>query len=144
MFSQYSFSDRIKERANLEIFKEKLEQINHAYESIKFADVDDTSEYKAEVDLCFEYELKIRECLLHLNELAKVNPDTQKNPSLLKQPCAPLPQFNNEKGDDLSKFLKEFELTTGKYRYADRDLLLLLVQQVHGSAKTLLKSLGGG
>ena len=39
------------------------------------------------------------------------------------------------------KFLREFELTTASFKYPDRDLLILLIQQVSGKAKSLLSSL---
>ena len=39
------------------------------------------------------------------------------------------------------KFICEFELTTAAYAYPDRDLLILLIRQVSGKAKTLLSSL---
>ena len=61
--------------------------------------------------------------------------------SLLKQPTAPLPTFSGGENEDLMKFLVEFDLTTSSYRYTDRDLLLLLLQQLSGKAKTLLRSL---
>ena len=61
--------------------------------------------------------------------------------SILKQPTAPLPKFTSADNDDLIKFFIEFEGTTGAYNYPDRDLLLLLKQQVEGRAKVLLDSL---
>ena len=61
--------------------------------------------------------------------------------SLLKQPVAPLPSFSGDENEDLMKFILECELTTAAYAYPDRDLLILLIQQVSGKAKTLLSSL---
>ena len=72
---------------------------------------------------------------------SNVNIDIDVTRSLLKQPTAPLPKFSGEEGEDLIKFITEFELTTSNYRYPDRDLLLLLLQQLSGKAKILLKSL---
>ena len=60
---------------------------------------------------------------------------------MLKQPTAPLPKFGSAKNKDLLRFFIEFESTTGAYNYPDRDLLLLLKQQVEGRAKILLNSL---
>ena len=51
------------------------------------------------------------------------------------------PAFTSAADDDLIKFFIEFEGTTGVYNYPDRDLLLLLKQQVEGRAKVLLDSL---
>ena len=84
---------------------------------------------------------KVRECLIVLNRLivtesrtSHVNTiDTAR--SLLKQPTAPLPTFSWVEKEDLMRFLVEFELTTSSYKYPDRDLLLLLLQQLSGKAK---------
>lgn len=61
--------------------------------------------------------------------------------SFLKQPTAPLPKFRSSENDYLLMFLKEFECTTSAFKYPDRNLLLLLKQQVEGHAKVLLASL---
>ena len=142
-YVNYDGRKAVSERAHLEQCRDLLKSLNSQYDSLKFKDDEATTEYQDEVDLCFDYELKLRECLLHLDKVDKASmikrPDDA--PTLLKQPTAPLPTFNYEKGDDLEKFLKEFELTTSRFSYPDRDLLLLLIQQVSGSAVNLLKSL---
>lgn len=107
-------------------------------------DIDD-SEMQTEVETCEDYMDKIRKCLALLDKLnSNVNvPDRSRDNfnTLLKQPVAPLPKFSGEENEDLNKFLTEFEVTTASYNYPERDLFLLLVQQVSGRAKVLISSL---
>ena len=70
-----------------------------------------------------------------------ISPPTDVARSLLKQPTAPLPKFLSKEGEDFLKFIAEFESTTSSFSYPDRDLLLLLKQQIQGRAKYLLDSL---
>ena len=108
-YGTYSITKIVSERANLEQCKEVLKDLNNQYEKLKFKDDDASEDYSTEIETCFDYELKLRECLLHLDRVEKL-PNMAPSPTLLKQPYAPLPTFNHEKGDDLIKFLKEFEL----------------------------------
>ena len=97
------------------------------------------------VTACQEYQDKIESCLALLEDrgvTASGNGNIRDAArSLLKQPTAPLPKFGSAKNEDLLRFFIEFESTTGAYNYPDRDLLLLLKQQVEGRAKILLNSL---
>ena len=104
-----------------------------------------------EMEACTDYQCKIRECIALLKHISDAStsaqsPNSNTNPlditrSLLKQPIVPLPKFSGSDNVDLMKFLHEFELTTSKYNYPDRDLLLLLQQQTSGRAITLLNAL---
>ena len=115
------------------IFQEKFPVINE--------DIDDDVE--AELIACQEYHDKIECCYPLLEVIPSRNkskvPDLAR--SLLKQPTAPLPSFHSKEGEDFLRFIKEFEATTNAFDYPDRDLLLLLKQQVHGRANILLNSL---
>ena len=100
-----------------------------------------------------EYSLKVTSTIHKLNasitaSLSSYPPLSPLTPlpldtarSLLKQPTAPLPKFQSKEGEDFLKFITEFESTTKCFNYPDRDLLLLLKQQVEGRAKNLLGSL---
>ena len=140
---------RSTERVNLLDYKEDLCNFDDLIQNIKYADSDaiDDDDLQKEIDTCAEYRSKIQECIVHLDSLKQVSSNTANTNtveaarSLLKQPVAPLPSFSGNENEDLMKFIREFELTTAAYAYPDRDLLILLIQQVSGKAKTLLSSL---
>ena len=135
-------------KANILDYKEDLKTFDDLIQNLKFVDVDtiDENELQKETDTCDEYMSKIRECLAIINRVSVSPPrntyvDIDVTRSLLKQPTAPLPKFSGDENEDLIKFITEFELTTSNYKYPDRDLLLLLLQQLSGKAKILLRSL---
>ena len=146
-----SFTDlqRSVERANLLDYKEELNNLNDVIQNLKCLDSDAISDddLQKEMDSCAEYQSKIKECIVYLDSLKPSNSShvnsgqVEAARSLLKQPVAPLPSFSGDENEDLMKFIREFELTTSSYNYPDRDLLILLLQQLSGKAKTLLNSL---
>ena len=144
-YVNYTSLQQIAEKATLTQCKDDLENFDECYQQKKFlGETINETELNAEVQSCYEYTVKIQECLAILNSLTQgTHPvghlDIAR--SLLRQPTAPLPKFAGGEDEDLCKFLKEFELTTSSYKYPDRDLLLLLMQQVSGNARTLLNSL---
>ena len=141
------------ELSNLTEFKDELLRFDELIQEIKYADESkiDESEMENEMEACTDYQCKICECIALLKDISDAStsaqsPNSNTNPlditrSLLKQPIAPLPKFSGSENEDLMKFLREFELTTSKYNYPDRDLLLLLRQQTSGRAITLLNAL---
>ncbi|XP_064097522.1 uncharacterized protein LOC135208867 [Macrobrachium nipponense] len=97
-----------------------------------------------ELSLCQDYIDKIETCLPLIDISSSILSSsnvTDVARSLLKQPVAPLPKFRSVEGEDFLKFITEFEGTTKAFNYPDRDLLLLLKQQVEGRGKVLLGSL---
>ena len=152
-YNTFSDSDRATESALLLDYKEDLSKFDELIQNLKYNDsvTFDEKELQVEMDTCDEYRCKILECLAILDSISssrissntslRNNNLTDAARSLLKQPTAPLPKFSGEEGEDLLKFLREFTLTTSSYSYPDRDLLLLLIQQTSGKAKTLLNSL---
>ena len=133
--------DLLAERAKLEQCRDTLKDLDTKYVSSKFTHDLNSAEHKKELETCLDYDFKIRQCLLYIERLDKECRNTEEKSTLLKQPTAPLPSFSHEKGGDIKKFLKEFELTTKRYNYPDRDLILLLKKQVSGSASELIESL---
>ena len=148
-YSSYNNEDKLSEREMLVEFKETLLQLDNQIFTLKFANLSDETVIDEENDLCQQYIDKINSCLpLLRTDIAVPNSSvsfdrnvTDAARSLLKQPTAPLPKFQGKEGEDLLKFLTEFELTTSVYNYPDRDLLLLLRQQLDGRARSLLHSL---
>ena len=138
-YPSYDSAGRDFEKGILLGFQETLINLNNQIYELKFAGKAD-ADIEAEMDVCQDYTDKIRGCLQILNSSISSNL-TDNARSILRQPVAPLPKFLGVEGEDFLKFISEFEKTTSVYTYPDRDLLLLLKQQVEGRAKLLLGSL---
>ena len=146
-YDSFSPQKRALEKSCLLNAKEDLLNFDKLIQDIQFNDVEEIDErlLDIEMDNCEEYLDKIRQCLFVLNsypDSGSISHQLLDNArSILKQPVAPLPTFSGEEEEDLVRFLTEFELTTACYKYPDRDLLLLLRQQLSGKARTLINSL---
>ena len=139
-----SQTNKLSEKGLLLSYQSKLTDLNAQILAHRFSDKIEEAELDAELTACQEYFDKIESCL----PLLVVNRETNQSSnlpdvarSLLKQPTAPLPKFCSGDGEDFLRFITEFESTTNAFKYPDRDLLLLLKQQVEGRAKHLLSSL---
>ncbi|XP_068202978.1 uncharacterized protein [Palaemon carinicauda] len=132
------------ERGLLLNYQKSLLELDQNVFELKFSD-DGVTEaaLDTESDICQDYQDRIQICLsllpASLSNHSNVSIDNAR--SLLKQPTAPLPRFTSKENEDFTSFLKEFLSTTNSFTYPDRDLLLLLKQQVDGRAKLLLDSL---
>ena len=144
-YGSFSASQKLTERSLLSNYKVDLRDIDAKILRLKFSGDISESDLDDAVTACQEYQDKIESCLAFLEDhgsTASYNSNVRDAArSLLKQPTAPLPKFRSAKNEDLLRFFIEFESTTGAYNYPDRDLLLLLKQQVEGRAKILLNSL---
>ena len=127
---------------NLRIFSEyssSLKNINSRIDNITDIVISD-DEYSLRLD----YENKLLSCIANIEYKLGSNGQPRNDDSartLLRSPTAPLPKFSSCEGEDLSRFLIEFEDTIGKFTFSDYDKLLLLKQQVSGRALTLINSL---
>ncbi|XP_068243395.1 uncharacterized protein [Palaemon carinicauda] len=142
-YSALTQEEKLAIKGLLVNYRNKLSELDDHILLKKFPDVSDEAELEPELTSCQDYLDKIEYCL-PLLEISRGNngsniPDVAR--SLLKQPTAPLPKFTSKEGEDFLKFIAEFEATTNAFQYPDRDLLLLLKQQIDGRAKTLLSSL---
>ena len=140
-YVNFTSQERVSEQGLLDGYKQSLLNLDNSILSSTFSgDVIDEDSLDKETALCQEYLDKIEVCLTLLcNSQSSRRNDSAR--SLLKQPTAPLPKFSSGKDEDLMKFFTEFESTTAPYSYPDRDLLLLLKQQLEGRSKVLLSSL---
>ena len=125
-------------------YRKSLLSVDATIHNLKLSGTDAVSDVELDAELlaCQDYLDKIEFCLPLLevaSNSAQIVADTAR--SLLKQPTAPLPRFRSLENEDLLRFFTEFESTTSAYNYPDRDLLLLLKQQVEGRAKIILSSL---
>ena len=141
-FSSLSETERKTKKLMLNDKYEDLKNLNSQFQSLKFvSDINEIS-LNDEFKLCEEYNFKIRTCIALLDDSNEnINVRHSDARSLLRSPTAPLPVFKSEDGEDLTKFILEFEDTISKFKYSDYDKLLLLKQQVTGRANILLNSL---
>lgn len=137
--------DKITKRNILMSFKTETKDLDTKIQRIKFAGSYSESELEEELKLCADYEAKVLSCLSILdNPNVQINNAVESNfvrSSLLRSPVAPLPVFEDREGEDLTKFIKQFEDTISRFNYSDFDKLLLLKQQVRGKALVLINSL---
>ena len=138
-------SAKLCEKGVLIGYRKRLQELNTLIQAQKFSGEFTEEELDSELSVCQTYFDKIERCL-PLLDCTTCDGNSNSNPtdvarSLLKQPTAPLPKFSSNDGEDFLKFISEFESTTSSFKYPDRDLLLLLKQQVEGRAKCLLDSL---
>lgn len=143
-YASLDSSQKLAKKGLLLNYKEKLIEIDASIHKLKLSSENPItdSELDAELLVCQDYLDKVEFCLPLLEvttSSSQAVTDTAR--SLLKQPTAPLPKFKSLENEDLLRFFTEFENTTSAFKYPDRDLLLLLKQQVEGRAKILLGSL---
>ena len=136
-------SAKLSEKGVLLGYRKSLEDLNAQIHASIFAGEFTDGDLEDELSVCQTYYDKIEKCLplLETTVASNISPPIDVARSLLKQPTAPLPKFFSKEGEDFIKFITEFESTTSSFNYPDRDLLLLLKQQIDGRAKCLLDSL---
>ena len=139
-YSSLDSAHKLSTKNLLLSYKKSLIETDAKIHDIKLSKATD-AELDDELLACQDYLDKIEFCLPLLDVLSNPTNVTDTARSLLKQPTAPLPKFKSLVNEDFLRFLSEFESTTSAFSYPDRDLLLLLKQQVEGRAKTLLSSL---
>ena len=140
--STLSDAEKRSEKGVLMGYLKKLSDLDNNIQSEKFSGEFEESALHDELSTCQSYTDKIEYCLPLVETLTTLGHcPTSDRTSILKQPTAPLPKFYSNDGEDFLRFINEFESTTGTFPYPDRDLLLLLKQQVTGRAKKLLDSL---
>ena len=145
-FSSMDETEKLTLKNRLKELSNNLTELNSNIQEDKFSEVLDESELDKELTDCDSYDAKIQECLaLLVVKSSQINHNAISNlhnaQSLLKSPTAPLPKFSGAEGEDLNKFLNEFETTVSKFHYTDYDKLLLLKQQLNGRAAILVNSL---
>ena len=155
-FEHFSLTEKNNIKLKLEEIYSELKVLNQQIKDAKFVSEFNEQEMDIEFESCNEYSDKYYECIsmLTTTEIITtpdpvINVNTNANSqfpnesarSLLKSPTAPLPKFFSRDGEDLEKFLREFEDTISKFRYSEYDKFLLLKQQIEGRASFLLSSL---
>ena len=136
-------AEKLSTKSLLLCWQKQLVDLNEKVFQEKFVDVTEESILEKELLDNQNYFDKIEACypLLDATKAKNTGNLPELARSLLKQPTAPLPTFHSKDGEDFLRFIREFEATTDAFQYPDRDLLLLLKQQVEGRAKHLLSSL---
>ena len=116
----------------------ELQGLNNSIQQ-KVVEKESDEELINEIETSDRYFDNIQECIVLLDDIEQSTADVAR--SLLKSPVAPLPKFYSKEGEDLNKFLRNFEDTTQRFKYSDYDRFLLLKQQVTGRALKLIESL---
>ena len=141
-FSNLNESEKHSQTGVLKGYQKSLTDLDTEIQTIKFSNEFEDKDLNDELLACQSYMDKIESCLPLLNvSSSNLQSTVDRARSILKQPTAPLPKFCSYEGEDFLRFISEFESTTSNFNYPDRDLLLLLKQQVSGRAKKLLDSL---
>ncbi|XP_068245414.1 uncharacterized protein [Palaemon carinicauda] len=137
------------ERKILEIklnrVKDELSRLDVIIRDLKWEDnasdeAKAVAENEREITESSSYDDKINRCLYNLTKVS-VSQSPCCNSGRLKSPEAPLPTFCSQDGEDLTKFLSQFEDVVQRYNYSDFDKFLLLKQQISGRASHLINSL---
>ena len=103
-------------------------------------------EVDEEVTKCDEYRERASECIVLIQDLVNSNTSgasAYQSRSFLKPPQTPLPSFEGNDTEDITRFLSEFDKAIEPYQYTDFDKFLLLKKQSLGKAGLLLGSLDG-
>ncbi|XP_068219223.1 LOW QUALITY PROTEIN: uncharacterized protein [Palaemon carinicauda] len=125
-------------------FAEELKVYNSKIAKLLWEEEEDESKLNIEFEACESYLDKINFFIATLEATKDSVPPhsvLEEARSLLKSPTAPLPAFKSVEGENIEKFLSEFEEVIKTFKYTQRDKLLLLKQQVSGRASILLDSL---
>ena len=138
-FSTYDNVKRISTRNGLMSQKSKLDELNDKYQELSWTGKDSVAEatIDSELSICYEYQVKIDECLANLEVLS----NNVQSGGLLKKRVAPLPKYSGNADENQSKFFFHFEEVVNKFSYTDYEKLLLLKEQLSGRALTLVESL---
>lgn len=138
--------DLVTRKSWLAKLKGYYSDLNHYDDKIielSYSEADEET-LNSELQACQNYKDKINECMAVIESCTNITTPTvnERNVrSLLKSPVAPLPKFASSEGEDLERFLCNFESTVSLFSYTDYDRLLLLKQQVSGKALFLIDSL---
>ncbi|XP_068232415.1 uncharacterized protein [Palaemon carinicauda] len=145
-----SVSDANEHMNMLVDLKEKLDKVNNEVlkEIWDSADKDDNGDelVSEEMDTWFAYDDRLSKCLSLLKTAVSLSPGnlsdrSRSEISQLKLPELPLPTFGNREGEDISKFLREFEATIDKYDLSTHVKFTLLTRQLSGDSLKLVNSL---
>ena len=140
-FGSFSSADRASTLALLKDVSCEIKDLNAKIQISKWSENKDEAELETELTACDAYKKKLAECIVLLEQAPLVDYSVDTARSLLKSPVAPLPRFQSRDGEDLDRFLVQFEETLSRFNYPDYDKLLLLKQQVSGRALVLIDSL---
>ena len=141
-FITKTISEKHALKAKFKSYLNDLKDHDIKIQALQWQEDESSTKLNDELATCESYTDKLIEMLALLEESVPVTSTAMDAArTLLKSPTAPLPIFSSIEGENIEKFLKEFEDTTDSFQLKDRDKLLLLKQQVSGRASILLSSL---
>ena len=144
----------VEEKSRLALRIEKLrpevEIINQKVFKCLFSAESEEAEIQEEYDACIEYDNTLAACREKLRAVLPVrNSDSASNTNnysrgALKLPKVPLPEFSNKDGEDLHKFILNFESIINKYKLSPYEKFIYLQNQLSNEPLTIIKSLEVG
>jgi len=103
---------------------------------------------ESEYEMCAEYARKITASIIELETALKPAGNVQVGPvaqdpcrSQLKLPQIPFPEYSHKEGEDLNKFLANFETIVAKYNLTSYEKFIFLQRQLKGAPHVLIQSL---
>ena len=143
--SAFSTSERKQTHDRLIEVQKSIQELDSKISLELFKLKTSEEETQKEYDTCLEYGRKIHSCI---SELAAVSADSAQSVvspyelrNQLKLPQLPLPEYGHREGEDLNKFLVNFESIISKYGLSSYEKFVFLQRQLKNEALTLVSSL---
>lgn len=146
-FKTLDFHTKVQYITRLECLKSELKELDAKIFHLMIENKSTEEENNTEYERCCEYENRLIQALTALKistEEARFKSNTAESKggiNQIKLPEIPLPQFSNKFGDDLGKFLANFEQIISKYTLTEYEKFVYLQRQLSGDPLTLVKSL---
>ena len=147
-----STEDKSRLVCRIEKVSADLEKLNEKIFTGLYKEKTSEELIQAEYDTCADYDETLASCLNKLRHIIPVVEDGSPQPprggennrTSLKLPHVPLPEYSHRDGEDLQKFLTNFENVIEKYRLSSYEKYVYLQRQLSNEPLTLIKSLEMG
>ena len=161
-YNKFSEGDRPESRegemlslARMRILQGEVKELDAKIAENLFSSDVSEEESQEEYDTCVSYAMKILSCITILESSLsdRSNADSSRNSgppvgeigrNQLKLPQVPLPEYGRRDGEDLNKFLTNFEHIINKYCLSSYEKFIFLQKQLSNEPLTLVKSLEVG
>ena len=100
--------EKAVKKSKLKSLQTELQSLNSSIQQ-KVVEEESDADLLNEIETSDKYFDNVQECIVLLDDVESNTSDIAR--SLLKSPVAPLPKFCSKEGEDLNKFLRNFEET---------------------------------
>ena len=143
-----SVEEKTRILSRLGKLRAEVEVINEKIFSCLFSAAASEESKQREYDSCVDYENTFDICVSKLKEdvsaaAAGARPDNvgNYNRTALKLPHVPLPEYGHREGEDLHKFILNFENVIEKYNLSSYEKFVYLQRQLSNEPLTIIRSL---